>query len=51
MTEESERYARLADAFADKVAAVPRQAFGPEVVVPAGADEQVKLLAFLGRTF
>ena len=25
------------------------QAFGPEVVPPPGADEQVKLLAFLGR--
>jgi len=25
------------------------QAFGPEVDAPAGADEQTRLLAFLGR--
>jgi hypothetical protein len=96
MTEISERYARLADAFAAKIASVPSdrwatqspcegwtardvvghvvssqglilglvgrslgdipsadddpQAFGPEVEAPAGADEQGRLLAFLGRT-
>jgi uncharacterized protein (TIGR03083 family) len=93
MTEISERYARLADAFAAKITSVPSdrwaaqspcegwtardvvghvvssqglilglvgrslgdmmrspQAFGPEVEAPAGADEQGRLLAFLGRT-
>jgi hypothetical protein len=39
MSEISKCYARLADAFAAKIAAVP-----------AGADDQTRLMAFLGRT-
>jgi len=38
-----------AEAFGDALRSP--QAFGPEVEAPAGADEQVKLLAFLGRAF
>jgi uncharacterized protein (TIGR03086 family) len=40
---------KQAESFGDAMRS-PR-AFGPEVVAPAGAGEQVKLLAFLGRTF
>jgi uncharacterized protein (TIGR03086 family) len=42
------RVRTIAEGFGDGMRS-PR-AFGPEVEAPAGADEQTKLMAFLGRT-
>jgi uncharacterized protein (TIGR03086 family) len=43
------RVRRQAEGFGDAMRSP--QAFGPEVEPPAGADDQGRLLAFLGRTF
>ena len=46
--EDVARVRAQAEALGDKLRS-PR-AFGPEVEAPAGADDQARLLAFLGRT-
>ncbi len=46
--EDVARVRKIAEGFGDAIRSP--QAFGPEVEAPPGADEQAKLLAFLGRT-
>jgi len=46
--EDVARVRKIAEGFGDAMRS-PR-AFGPEVAAPAGADDQTRLMAFLGRT-
>ena len=47
MSEISERYRRVAAQLTERVEAVPEGAWGEPA--PEGADEQTRLLAFVGR--
>ena len=46
--EDVARVRKVAESFGDAIR--NPQAFGPEVEAPAGADDQTRLIAFLGRT-